>query len=41
MAKRQSSSRCLLAGPLVSGWDTASESRYDGSWRYIRHPATC
>ncbi|WP_264338260.1 MULTISPECIES: hypothetical protein [unclassified Wolbachia] len=30
MAKRQSSSRYLLAGSR----DTANESRYDGSWRY-------
>ncbi|WP_222933347.1 hypothetical protein, partial [Wolbachia endosymbiont of Drosophila sechellia] len=30
MAKRQSSSRCLLAGSR----DTANESRYDGSRRY-------
>ncbi|MBA8755684.1 MULTISPECIES: hypothetical protein [Wolbachia] len=30
MAKRQSSSRYLLAGSR----DTANESRYDGLWRY-------
>ncbi|MBA8757939.1 hypothetical protein HCR18_02460 [Wolbachia pipientis] len=30
MAKRQSSSRYVLAGSR----DTANESRYDGSWRY-------
>jgi len=34
VAERQPSSRYLLAGSLVSGWDTANESRYDGSRRH-------